>query len=620
MRYSRATLAGVRRALIAAALFVSLPLASVAATRGPDAGGYTATDETVYSFIDISGASGGASALAQTDDGAAALVLPFAFQFYGQSYSAVCVSANGALYFVNDVAQCGSINDFANTDLTTTAPEGDRPGIFPFWSDLSFQVQGAGSVLYQVVGTAGSRRFVVQWKNAYPQGSATPITFQAILHETTNRILFQYQLVDLGEANPSSRGALATVGIRNAGGLVSGQQLPWSFNARVIGNESALLFTPPGLTAPVLTWANPAPIRYPTPLGPTQLNAAADVPGTFVYSPASGSVLGVGNNQALSVSFTPADSARYTTATATARIDVTPGNTTTTLYAFPPTAGTLQGVLLAAGVVNPDGVVPTGTVEFRDGATVLGTADIASGAAAIVANGLSAGAHSITAAYAGNSSLSASVSSPVTVTIQAPSGSTYTLVIPWANPSAAGVPVIVSALVLPVAPGGGTPTGRVEFYEGTRLLGAATAVNGLATISIPGLSAGQHFITARYLGAGSFAASVSSPTSQTVYSGTRPASSTTTVAVTPSPSTLGQPVTFTATVTPATAVTPTGTVTFYVDSLAAGTVAVANVGGAFRASMNVSTLPRGAHVITAVYGGSTAVSSSNALPAVQVVQ
>src|SRR5436309_2918431 len=32
---------------------------------------------------------------------------------------------------------------------------------------------------------------------------------------------------------------------------------------------------------PVITWANPAPITYPAALGATQLNATADVPGSF---------------------------------------------------------------------------------------------------------------------------------------------------------------------------------------------------------------------------------------------------------------------------------------------------------------------------------------------------
>jgi hypothetical protein len=617
MRYPRAILAGVRRALVTA-LFVSVPLASMAATRGPDAGGYTATDETVYSFIDISGPSGGATVLAQTDDGAAPLTLPFAFQYYGQSYTAVCVSANGALYFVPDATQCGSVNDFANTDLTTTVPENDRPGIFPFWSDLSFQLQGAGSVFYQVVGSAGSRRLVVQWKNAYPPGSPSPVTFQAILHETTNRILFQYQLVDLGDANPSSGGALATIGIRNAGGLASGQQLPWSFNARVIGNESALLFTPPGLIAPVITWADPAGIRHPTPLSATQLNAAADVPGTFVYDPPAGTVLNPGENQVLSVTFTPSDPAHYSTATATASIDVARGTSTTVLYVFPSTTGALQPVLLIAGILNPDGVERDGTVEFRDGSTSIGSVPVTSSAAVMLANFVVEGVHSITAVYSGSSKLEPSSSTALPVTVRSAAASTYTYLIPWANPSPVGAPVVISAWVQALAPVS-TPTGSVQFYEGSTLLGTAPLILGFATVSIPGLPAGSHVITARYLGSAAHAPSTAPPTQQTVYSGTRPASASIAVTASPNPSTLGAPVTMTATISPS-AGTPTGTVYFFANAVPIGTATVANVGGLFQASAAVSALPRGVHIITAVYGGDANFASANSLPAVQVVQ
>jgi hypothetical protein len=63
-----------------------------------------------------------------------------------------------------------------------------------------------------------------------------------------------------------------------------------------------------GQAAPTITWANPAAITYGTPLGPTQLNATADVPGTFMYTPAAGTVLNAGPNQVLTVVFTPADS------------------------------------------------------------------------------------------------------------------------------------------------------------------------------------------------------------------------------------------------------------------------------------------------------------------------
>src|SRR6185503_7857546 len=39
---------------------------------------------------------------------------------------------------------------------------------------------------------------------------------------------------------------------------------------------------------PTITWPTPADIVYGTPLSGTQLNATANVPGSFVYSPLSG--------------------------------------------------------------------------------------------------------------------------------------------------------------------------------------------------------------------------------------------------------------------------------------------------------------------------------------------
>ncbi len=62
---------------------------------------------------------------------------------------------------------------------------------------------------------------------------------------------------------------------------------------------------------PAITWANPADIVYGTALGATQLNATANVPGTFAYSPAAGTTLNAGAQQTLSVSFTPSDTANY---------------------------------------------------------------------------------------------------------------------------------------------------------------------------------------------------------------------------------------------------------------------------------------------------------------------
>lgn len=58
---------------------------------------------------------------------------------------------------------------------------------------------------------------------------------------------------------------------------------------------------------PVITWITPADISLGTPLSSSQLNATANVPGTFIYTPAAGTVLGIGNGRVLRVDFTPTD-------------------------------------------------------------------------------------------------------------------------------------------------------------------------------------------------------------------------------------------------------------------------------------------------------------------------
>jgi DNA-binding NarL/FixJ family response regulator len=72
---------------------------------------------------------------------------------------------------------------------------------------------------------------------------------------------------------------------------------------------------------PAINWSNPAVIPSGKALSATQLNATASVPGSFGYAPALGDVLPQGKH-ALSVTFTPADEARYTTAQATVTVTV----------------------------------------------------------------------------------------------------------------------------------------------------------------------------------------------------------------------------------------------------------------------------------------------------------
>jgi hypothetical protein len=71
-----------------------------------------------------------------------------------------------------------------------------------------------------------------------------------------------------------------------------------------------------------ITWNNPADITYGTALSGTQLNATTSVPGSFTYTPASGTVLNAGNGQILHVAFTPSDTTNYNSASKDVTINV----------------------------------------------------------------------------------------------------------------------------------------------------------------------------------------------------------------------------------------------------------------------------------------------------------
>ena len=79
---------------------------------------------------------------------------------------------------------------------------------------------------------------------------------------------------------------------------------------------------------PVITWENPADITYGTLLSTIQLNATADVSGTFIYTPGIGTKLYEGANQNLKVDFTPTDAINYNSINKTVKINVIIGPVT----------------------------------------------------------------------------------------------------------------------------------------------------------------------------------------------------------------------------------------------------------------------------------------------------
>jgi probable HAF family extracellular repeat protein len=73
---------------------------------------------------------------------------------------------------------------------------------------------------------------------------------------------------------------------------------------------------------PPITWNTPSAIVYGTLLGAGQLNASTPAGGTFIYTPAAGTLLSAGNGQSLSVNFAPTDTANYLPASATVLLSV----------------------------------------------------------------------------------------------------------------------------------------------------------------------------------------------------------------------------------------------------------------------------------------------------------
>ena len=82
-----------------------------------------------------------------------------------------------------------------------------------------------------------------------------------------------------------------------------------------------------------------------------------------------------------------------------------------------------------------------------------------------------------------------------------------------ANPALAQSAVTFTATISSAA---GTPTGTVNFLDGTTVLGQGTLSGGVATLTTSSLAAGSHTITAVYSGSTNFVASTSATLTQAV--------------------------------------------------------------------------------------------------------
>src|SRR5579871_6118266 len=308
--------------------------------------------------------------------------------------------------------------------------------------------------------------------------------------------------------------------------------------------------------------------------------------------------------------FTPSTSATFTQTVTKA------SSSTAVAVSTNPAAWGQNATFTATVSVNtPGSGTPTGTVQF-----VIDGTNVASPVSAKTTNGtttasfstaaLSPGSHTIVASYSGDSNVAASTSAAVTQTVSKASSSTALTASP--NATVWGQGAVFTATIGITATGLGSPTGTVQFQIDGTNTGSPVTIStsgGLTTASFTSttLSVGNHTITASYSGDSNFAASVAPTFTQTVTLATTAA-----VVITSGPSTFGQSVTFTATITGNGPVSPTGVVLFSDGGANLGQATLSTNAGTTTASFSTSSLAGGVHTITASYGGDSNFLASTA--------
>lgn len=276
--------------------------------------------------------------------------------------------------------------------------------------------------------------------------------------------------------------------------------------------------------------------------------------------------------------------------------------------------------------VAPGAGTPSGTVQFKvDGAALGAPAALVDGVATSGDfSDLAPGTYRISAVYSGESRFVASTGlldqgNGQTVT---KAGTSTELASDDAQ-AGSGQVVTFTAIVRAVAPATGRPTGVVQFWDGTTLLGATSltpasaASTSTATFATNTLAPGTHEIRAAYGGSATYEGSTAS-TAQVIGAGVTVVGLTSSV----NPSSYGDRVTLTAVVADSvpTAGRPTGTVSFLSGDNVLGTATLATVEGRQQATIDVDGLAAGDHSFTAAYSGDSTRAASTSTALSQVVQ
>ena len=461
------------------------------------------------------------------------------------------------------------------------------------------------AVLTQTVNVKTTTTTLSSSPNPNQVGQSTTLTATVMPSTATGTVTFMDGSTALGTGTLASGVAsyaatFSTTGSHSLTAVYSGDAI----DAASTSSAVAETITTQSLTTTVLTSSvNPSQLAQGTTLTATVTPSAATGSVTFMDG---STTLGTGTLSSGIATYSAAFSATgshtltavyagdstYATSTSSALTQTVNLKTTTTVLTSSVNPSQVGQSTTLKATVTPS--TATGTVTFKDGSTTLATYGLGAGGVLNYTTTFSTvGSHSLTAVYNGDSSDATSTSSAVSETVTSSLTTSTLSLTPSANPIAAGSALTLSAVVV-----GSTPTGTVQFKDGSTNLGSpVTLVSGQASYSVTPATAAGHLYSATYSGdtnnstsSGQTAVNVTGATSTTALG----ASAT---AATPTTS-----VTLTATITGS---SPTGSVVFRDGATVLNTATVA--GGVATWSQ---TLPLGSHVITASYGGDATNSAS----------
>jgi VCBS repeat-containing protein len=225
-------------------------------------------------------------------------------------------SGNGSLELVRSITASSSYGAYSPAGFGAV---GQLSALsFDWLTETSSEAALPPSIFLRVYEFGDPRTFFLQWNGCQPSCQPHPMGAWQITDLIGRLVIAPGE----GGARPASFAAIPSdaliTGINVSASFAFGR--PWSGfvdNVTIgFGGQTPTrynfeaTFTTSTRARPTITWNTPAPFATGTPLSGAHLNASADVPGSFIYTPAAGAVLPA-DAHLLGVTFVPSDTTQY---------------------------------------------------------------------------------------------------------------------------------------------------------------------------------------------------------------------------------------------------------------------------------------------------------------------